>query len=71
MLLTPEEIVALTGYVRSDAQMRALRELGIIAKQRPADGQVLVFREHVEEIMGVTRIKQSVNQAFEIDQSLI
>jgi hypothetical protein len=51
LLLSPEEIAGLTGKHRSDAQMRALKRMGIAFKQRP-DGSVAVLRRHVEAEMG-------------------
>lgn len=51
LLLSPEEIAVLTGKQRGDAQMRALKRMGIAFKQRP-DGSVAVLRRHVENEMG-------------------
>ena len=51
MFLTTEEVAELTGRQRSDAQVRALRFMGIEHKVRP-DGSVAVLRAHVERIFG-------------------
>jgi hypothetical protein len=51
MILTPEELAALTGKVRRDAQVRALRFMGIDHKVRP-DGTVAVLRSHAEKVLG-------------------
>lgn len=51
MFLTPEEVAELTGRQRSDAQLRALRFMGIEHRVRP-DGSLAVSRAHVEAILG-------------------
>lgn len=51
MILTPDELAALTGKVRRDAQVRALRFMGIDHKVRP-DGTVAVLRSHAEKVLG-------------------
>ena len=51
MILTPDELAALTGRVRRDAQVRALRFMGIDHKVRP-DGTVAVLRSHAEKVLG-------------------
>lgn len=51
MILTHGELVALTGRRRKDAQVRALRYMGIEHKIRP-DGSVAVLRAHVEHVLG-------------------
>ena len=45
------EIAQLTGRTRSDAQVRALRFMGIEHKVRP-DGSVAVLRSHVQQVFG-------------------
>ena len=50
MLLTPEELEQLTGKRRRDAQIRALRYMGVEHKVRP-DGSVAVLRAHVEKLL--------------------
>ena len=54
MFLTKEELQALTGRQRRDAQVAALRQMGIEHKIRP-DGSPAVLRAHVEELLGGTR----------------
>lgn len=51
LLLTPEELVALTGKHRSDAQVKVLRAMGIEHRPRP-DGTLAVSRAHVEHLLG-------------------
>lgn len=50
MVLTPVELAKLTGKVRSDAQVRALRFMGIDHRIRP-DGSVAVLRTHAEKVL--------------------
>jgi len=50
MFLTPEELEQLTGKRRRDAQIRALRYMGVEHKVRP-DGSVAVLRAHVEKLL--------------------
>lgn len=45
--LSADELVELTGYKQREAQRRALAQLGVAFRIRPADGFLLVFREHV------------------------
>ncbi|WP_323034243.1 DUF4224 domain-containing protein [Pararhodobacter sp.] len=49
--LTPQELVSLTNRTRCDAQVRALRFMGIEHKVR-ADNSVAVLREHVRQVFG-------------------
>lgn len=53
MILTSEELAALTGRRRKDAQVKALRYMGLEHKIRP-DGSVAVLRAHVERELGGT-----------------
>lgn len=55
MFLNDDELVALTKRTRSDAQIRALRFMGIEHKIRP-DGSVAVLRAHVETTFGQTQL---------------
>lgn len=50
MFLTKEELKELTGRERRDAQVRALRFMGIEHRLRP-DASVAVLRSHVEEVL--------------------
>ena len=52
MFLNAEEVAHLTGKVRRDSQVRALRFMGIEHRVR-ADGTVVVSRAHVEQTLGV------------------
>jgi len=51
MFLTREELIALTGRTRRDAQVTALRQMRIEHKIRP-DGTPAVLRSHVEAQLG-------------------
>lgn len=50
-ILSPDEIVALTGHKFKTAQAQALRTMGISFLTRP-DGSVVVLRSHIESVMG-------------------
>ena len=54
------EVAQLTGRTRRDAQVRALRYMGIEHRERP-DGSVAVLRSHVRQVFGdsgaVTTVK--------------
>lgn len=65
MFLTQQEIRDLTGRGRRDAQVRALRHMGIDHRTR-ADGSVVVLKSHVEKSLGgspekTVRVKQVPN----------
>jgi len=46
--LTPEELIELTGYKTSRCQKRALGEMSVPFKSRPADGYPLVLRADLQ-----------------------
>jgi len=50
VILSQQELVELTGRIRKDAQVRALRFMGIEHRLRP-DGTIAVSRQHVETIL--------------------
>lgn len=50
MILSHQELIELTGRSRKDAQVCALRFMGIEHRLRP-DGSVVVSRSHVERIL--------------------
>ena len=56
IVLTTDEIEALTGRHRRDAQIKALRFMGIEHRVRP-DGTVAVLKAHIDLVLGgnVTR----------------
>ena len=61
MILDIKEVAALTGRQRRDAQIRALRFMGIEHRIRP-DGTVAVLKAHVEQSLGLksgSTIKES------------
>lgn len=45
--LSADELIELTGYRQREPQKRALAQLGVAFKVRPADGFPLVLRDHV------------------------
>lgn len=63
------EVAQLTGRTRSDAQVRALRFMGIEHRVRP-DGSVAVLRTHVHEVFGGSGAAQPA-KAVEPDWSAI
>lgn len=61
MILNETELSALTNRVRRDAQVKALRFMGIEHRIRP-DGTVAVLKAHVEQSLGLksgSTIKES------------
>jgi len=50
IVLDARELVFLTGRKRRDAQVRALRAMGIEHRARP-DGSVVVLRAHAETVL--------------------
>lgn len=69
MILTDDELVALTGRKRKDAQIRVLRFMGIEHKIRP-NGTVAVLRAHVERELGGGD-RGTVNREIEPDWSAL
>lgn len=69
MILTPEEIVELTGRTRANAQARVLNALGIPHRPRP-DGSLVVARASVDAALGVAQ-KQAKVEGFELDLSTV
>jgi hypothetical protein len=51
IVLTKDEVEALTGRHRKDAQIKALRFMGIEHRVRP-DGTVAVLKAHIELVFG-------------------
>ena len=52
-LLSPEEIVDLTGYKRANEQANALSKMGYTFDRR-MNGTVIVLRTHIEMMLGYT-----------------
>ena len=50
--LTKDELIEITGKVRSSSQVKVLRQLGFEVKVRP-DGFPLIARKHYLKLMGV------------------
>ncbi|NYT44572.1 DUF4224 domain-containing protein [Alcaligenaceae bacterium] len=55
--LSDSEVEGLTGRTRRDAQVRALRYMGIEHRERP-DGSVAILRSHVEQVLGYAPTKK-------------
>jgi Domain of unknown function (DUF4224) len=51
IVLTQDEVEALTGRHRKDAQVKALRFMGIEHRVRP-DGSIAVLKAHIELVLG-------------------
>ncbi len=51
MFLSPDDLVALTGCKRADAQARALQAMKVPHVLRP-DGSPVVLRAYVETMLG-------------------
>lgn len=51
IVLTKDEIEALTGRHRKDAQVKALRYMGIEHRVRP-DGSIAVLKAHIDLLLG-------------------
>jgi hypothetical protein len=52
MILSEAELSELTNKVRRDAQVKALRHMGLEHRIRP-DGSVVVLKAHVERELGL------------------
>lgn len=51
IVLTQDEVQSLTGRHRKDAQVKALRFMGIEHRVRP-DGSVAVLKAHIDQVLG-------------------
>lgn len=69
MILTKEEVAALTGRTRADAQARVLNGMGIQHRRRP-DGSLVVARAHVDAQLGVVAASAKV-KSFTLDLSAV
>lgn len=67
MILTPEELIAITRRDRPSAQARVLRLLGVPFAVHPADGVLIVARAAVEERL---RVKVGSDVAAEFSVNL-
>lgn len=61
MFLTQNQLIELTGFKRSGAQLRALRYLGIEHKRR-VDGSLVVLKAHVEQALGLLTTDKTLNK---------
>lgn len=66
MLLDTDELVELTGKKRCDAQVRALRGMGIEHRIRP-NGTVAVSRLHVEQTLGAMIATEKKPKEFKLE----
>jgi hypothetical protein len=70
MILSPDDLVALTRRNRPKAQTRVLRLLGIPSVPHPVDGTLIVSRAAAEAVLGVTIGKES-EQQFDVNVQAI
>lgn len=68
--LTPEDIATLTGRQRGDAQVRALKFMGVEHRVRP-DGKVIVLRAHIESVFGIAPTPNKKVKEYTLDLSTI
>ena len=57
--LSKDEVKELTGRIRKDCQVEALRFMGIEHRVRP-DSSIAVLRAHVEQSLGLVNSKQKL-----------
>lgn len=70
MILTHEQLIALTGRSRKDAQVKNLRFMGIEYRLRP-DGSIAVSSAHVEQVLGFVAPKEARRESFEPNWSVL
>jgi len=66
MFLTALEIAELTGRRRRDAQIKALRSMGIEHRIRP-DGHPVVSRSHIEKLLDGAMTATAKKEEFTLD----
>jgi hypothetical protein len=66
MILTQDELAALTRRDRPTAQARVLRLLGVPFRPHPTDGILLVSRAAAEKALGL-EIENAVAHGFEVN----
>ncbi|ACU63736.1 DUF4224 domain-containing protein [Chitinophaga pinensis] len=59
LFLDTEEIIFLTGRKKRNAQVIALRSMGIEHKTRP-DGTVIVSRSHIQKLLDGDSVKRRI-----------
>lgn len=64
IVLTREEIKALTERTHRDAQMKALAHMSITFSLRP-DGSLVVLRAHVEQLLGIKQEHRKAKRTYE------
>lgn len=69
IVLTEQELEAVTGKDRPSAQARVLRELGIPFRPRPRDGALLVSRRAADAVLG--GLSANDETPFEVDVEAI
>ena len=57
LFLSKDEVHELTGRIRKDFQVEALRFMGVEHRVRP-DGSIAVLRAHVEQSLGLVNSMQ-------------
>lgn len=67
MLLTLDEVAALTRRGRPKAQARVLRLLGIPFATHPTDGTLIVSRAAVELVLGVAQRSPIIDEEFDVN----
>jgi len=69
LLLTAEEIVAITRRERPSAQARVLRRLAIPFRTHPCDGMLLVSRAVAQKALGGDELVavDDVGEVFEVN----
>ncbi len=60
IVLTRDELRELTGFMRSDAQARVLKQIGVAYLRRP-NGSLIVYRETLYE---TKKVKQRLPQVL-------
>lgn len=66
MILTNDELQALTGRERRPAQIRQLQAMGITYRQR-ADRSIVVLAAHVHQVLGASQGQQRPAKAPQIN----
>jgi hypothetical protein len=66
VILTQDELVALTRRNRPTAQARVLRLLRVAFRTHPTDGVLLVSRAAIEQALGVA-VKLAIAEEFDVN----
>lgn len=68
MILTPDELVELTGKKTRTAQAQVLRFMGVEHRRRP-DGSLVVLKSHVDLVFGA--VSEQKEPEYHINWSAI